>query len=86
MPTETSGVDGAQAQGRLSHMAAQPGGQLATRDATPLTSGPLSSPPGQQVSPVVNNSPLAASSSGGSSALDTQGGSAVDIGASGSIP
>ena len=62
-----------QPQRRLSHMAAQPDGQLAARDAPPLTSGPLSSPPGQQVSPVVNNSPL-------------QGGSAVDIGVSGSTP
>ena len=85
MPTETSGVDGAQAQGRLSHMAAQPGGQLATRDATPLTSGPLSSPPGQQVSPVAN-SPLTAPSSGGSSVRDAQGGGADNLGVSGMNP
>ena len=42
MPTETSGVGRAQAQGRLSHIAAQHDGQPAL-DAPP-TAGPLTSP------------------------------------------
>ena len=84
MPTEPSRVDGAEPRERLSHMVAQREGQPTTQHAS-LTSGPMSSPPGQQVSPVAN-SPLTAPSSGGSSARDAQGGGADNLGVSGMNP
>ena len=84
MPTEPSRVDGAEPRERLSYMASQREGQPTTQHAS-LTSGPMSSPPGQQVSPVAN-SPLTAPSSGGSSARDAQGGGADNLGVSGMNP
>ena len=85
MPVERSDVEQDQPERRPANMVARRGGQLATQGAPPLTSDPMSIPPGQQVSPVANSPPMS-SSSGGSSAQDVQGGDADDIGVSGTHP